>query len=253
MYFFIWSLIRGDIVVVPPSVPATSWCDSRDPTDQLLPKSGRAPIRGGIVVADRPEDSILDDGIFEVGRGGRPALSTRMRWEAAPEATLKEEQYSDIEAPVTDEKSSASPIIDVERDSDCVGSDDSDSFLRSELVRSCALSKKHEPKNASVSETVSGVDFVASLSGRSTQCAFTSRAPEDRSAWRTRSPQSPQETCAPNAPPSPSCTLTHRSSSPLMSWKLLAGVGIWGYPMFPGEPTTCRRGGPRSTKVVDEH
>ena len=88
---------------------------------------------------------------------------------AAPEATLREEWYIDMDAPVMEEdaidKSSLSAIMVVEYDSDCVGSDDMDSFLCMELLRSSELSKKDAlPKNGSVSDTVSMVEFLASFS-----------------------------------------------------------------------------------------
>mmetsp|Transcript_26878 Transcript_26878/g.50906 ORF Transcript_26878/g.50906 Transcript_26878/m.50906 type:complete len:90 (-) Transcript_26878:1514-1783(-) len=86
MYFFIWSLILGDIVDFP---TLSKSFDSMDATDQPPPTRpptppgaypGRSPNRGGNVLTDR-SDGILDGGsrsddeILDGGRGGKPALS----------------------------------------------------------------------------------------------------------------------------------------------------------------------------------
>jgi len=90
MYFFIWSLILGDIAVLPISLAPSKSLDSIDVTDQPLPipslerpdrYPGRSPRVGGSVFTDRLEDKILDGGIRSEdeslggGNGGKPALS----------------------------------------------------------------------------------------------------------------------------------------------------------------------------------
>mmetsp|Transcript_6115 Transcript_6115/g.13329 ORF Transcript_6115/g.13329 Transcript_6115/m.13329 type:complete len:93 (+) Transcript_6115:188-466(+) len=89
MYFFIWSLILGDIVDFPTLPPLSKSFDSMDATDQSPPTlpptppgayPGRSPNRVGSVLTDR-SDGILDGGsrsddeILDGGRGGKPALS----------------------------------------------------------------------------------------------------------------------------------------------------------------------------------
>ncbi len=95
-YFFIWSLILGEIVVFLTSSPSIS-CDSIDATDHALPTPPlpfleacpcRSPNHGGSVFADRSEDGILVG-----GSGGSPVLSvcpSRVE-DAMPDATLSEE------------------------------------------------------------------------------------------------------------------------------------------------------------------
>mmetsp|Transcript_5445 Transcript_5445/g.11845 ORF Transcript_5445/g.11845 Transcript_5445/m.11845 type:complete len:238 (+) Transcript_5445:103-816(+) len=181
MYFFIWSLILGDIVVFPTLAPSKSF-DSIDATDQpppTLPPPGaypaRLPNRGGSVFTDRSDDDILDGGNWsddEIlgGSGGKPNLSILSRVGAAqPEERLSEEWYNSVDAPVTEEdpidESSPSAIMVVECDSGCVGSEVTDPFRGKEGLRSSKLSKKYAlPRNGSVSDTVSIVEFLVSFS-----------------------------------------------------------------------------------------
>ena len=134
------------------SLPSKSF-DSMDATDQPLPLippptdtppgpylNRCSPSRGGSVLAERSEDMIRDD---DSGGGRPPTLSviSCVRAEAEPDSTLLCDEWFDVKyAPVMteredpNEESSLSAIMmAVEYDSDCVGSEDKDSFLDTEF------------------------------------------------------------------------------------------------------------------------
>ena len=120
-YFFIWSLILGDIVVCSTSSTPSKSFDSMDATDQPLPLMlppltplkepyDRSPNRGGSVFAEQSEDGILDG-----GSGGSPVLLDLSCADAEADATLWDE-YPVTERDPIDE-SSPSAIMAVEYDS----------------------------------------------------------------------------------------------------------------------------------------
>jgi hypothetical protein len=124
-YFFIWSLILGDIVVCSTSSTPSNSFDSMDASDQPLPlilppltplkePYDRSPNLEGSVFAERSEEGILDG-----GSGGSPVLldlsCAEADAEAEADATLCDE-YPVTERDPIDE-SSPSAIMAVEYDS----------------------------------------------------------------------------------------------------------------------------------------